>query len=338
MTCHHHLTAIGFADHISSSEEARFGSGHEPTGRRARFVTPLPGAAVSGATGFVSRSDRWKAIRRRDPAADNHFFYAVLSTSIYCYPSCASRPAKPENVVFYATREQAELAGFRPCKRCRPNLPPPLQREAFIIASACRRIEQADGMVSLTDLAAGAASSPHHFHRLFRRMTGVTPRGYADICRQRRLRAILSSGERVTRALYEAGFNSSGRFYDMADAMLGMTPTVFRSGGIGEIVHHVSGWSSHGNIVIGLASRGACGILIGEDRERLLSDLSAILPNATFRAASPAVERVVKDVIREADSERHLGMAALPPDIRRTAFQRRTWEGLLDVMTLAGPK
>lgn len=180
---------------------------------------------------FDLEEDRWVAMRRRDPAADGHFFYSVKTTGVYCYPSCAARTARAENVTFHESREAAELAGFRPCKRCRPDLPTRQERESQLVARACRMIELAEESHSLTELARAVGSSPHHFHRLFRRITGVTPKAYADAHRHDRIRAGLAEGERITDAVYDAGFSSSGRFYAAANDMLGMTPTAYRSGG-----------------------------------------------------------------------------------------------------------
>jgi AraC family transcriptional regulator of adaptative response/methylated-DNA-[protein]-cysteine methyltransferase len=183
-------------------------------------------------------NDRWSALRARDQGADGHFFYSVKTTGVYCYPSCSARPPLAENVAFHETKSQAEEAGFRPCKRCRPDLPPRNEREAQLVAKACRIIEGSEVLPSLAALAQTVRCSPHHFHRLFKRVTGVTPKNYADAHRQSRVRAALAKGDGVTETLYVAGYNSSSRFYDSADNMLGMTPKAFRAGGIGETIQY----------------------------------------------------------------------------------------------------
>ena len=271
---------------------------------------------------------RLDAVRRRDAAQDGRFFYAVSTTGVYCYPSCAARPARPEHVSFHATRADAEHAGFRPCRRCRPDLPPRAEREAAIIAAACRRIEAAEEVPSLAALAASAGLSPHHFHRLFRRLAGVTPLAYARAHRQTRVQAGLSAGEAVTTAMYGAGFNSSGRFYEAADAMLGMVPGRYRAGGAGEAIVHATGLSSLGAVLVAATDRGVCAILLGDDAAALLADLRARFPRADLAGAGPAFEATVAQVVAAVDRPGSLAAAGLPLDIRGTAFQRRVWEVL----------
>ena len=156
---------------------------------------------------------RWNAVLARDPAADGTFYYSVRTTGVYCRPSCASRRALRENVAFHASPAEAQAAGFRPCKRCRPTDAPLAERYAAQVAGACRAIEAAETPPSLTELAAGAGLSPHHFHRIFKAVAGVTPKAYADAARARRMREGLGGAGSVTEAIYDAGFNSGGRFY-----------------------------------------------------------------------------------------------------------------------------
>lgn len=160
---------------------------------------------------FDADEARWTAVRTRDQRADGQFVFAVSTTGVYCRPSCAARPARPENVSFHADPASAERAGFRPCKRCRPDLPPRAECEAALVSKACRAIEAAEEAPALDQLAAAAGLSPFHFHRLFRRVTGVTPKAYGAAQRARRVQASLRRGESVTGALYDAGFSSSGR-------------------------------------------------------------------------------------------------------------------------------
>src|SRR5213079_297045 len=162
---------------------------------------------------FCSDDERWEAVRRRDHAADGSFYYAVRTTGVYCRPSCAARLARRENVSFYATCAEAERAGFRPCKRCRPSEATLAERQAAAVAKACRLIEEAEELPSLDALAQAAGLSRFHFHRVFKAATGVTPKAYADAHRGRRVREELAHRNTVTEAIYGAGFNSSGRFY-----------------------------------------------------------------------------------------------------------------------------
>jgi AraC family transcriptional regulator of adaptative response/methylated-DNA-[protein]-cysteine methyltransferase len=276
----------------------------------------------------MSEPHFWAALRARDPAADGSFFYSVRTTGVYCYPSCAARPALPENVAFHPTRQHAEAAGFRPCKRCRPDLPPRAKREAALVAKACRLIEEAEEAPSLQTLADAIGLSLHHFHRLFRRIAGVTPKAYGDAHRQRRVQAQLEAGASVTAALYDAGFNSSGRFYDAADAMLGMTPSAYRAGGAGELIRHATGPCALGRVLVATSGRGICAILLGDDDDDLAADLQARFPRARHEPAVAAFAQTVAEVARLVDTPAEATALSLPLDIRGTAFQRRVWEAL----------
>ena len=280
---------------------------------------PTPGAP------FADDAARLAAVRTRDPAADGHFLYAVATTGVFCHPSCAARPARRENISFHLTRADAARAGYRPCKRCRPDLPPKSEREAAIVEAACRLMETADERPDLAALAASASLSPHHFHRLFRRIAGVTPRAYASAHRQSRVQTRLSAGAPVTEALYEAGFNASSRFYEAAPAMLGMTPTHYRAGGQGETIRHAFGHSTLGTVLVAATGQGICAILLGDNSEVLLTDLRARFPKAGLAPAGADFTSQLEQVVALVDrpDAKH---AALPLDIRGTAFQRRVWE------------
>ena len=173
---------------------------------------------------------RWAAFVARDPAFDGHFFASVKTTGIYCRPSCPARRAKREHVRFYETAADAEAAGFRPCKRCKPNQPSLFQQHAEKVAEACRLIETAEEEPKLDALARSVGLSPYHFHRIFKSALGVTPKAYAVANRNKRMRDALTRSASVTEAIYDAGFNSNGRFYAASGEVLGMTPSEFRSG------------------------------------------------------------------------------------------------------------
>ena len=275
---------------------------------------------------FETDEARWTAIRTRDTRADGRFLYAVSTTGVYCHPSCAARPARPENVSFHADRAAAERAGFRPCKRCKPDQPPRAEREAALVARACRTIETADELPTLEALAAAANLSPFHFHRLFRGVAGVTPKAYASAHRAKRVQASLQRGESVTGALYDAGFNSSGRFYAVSDGMLGMRPSTYRAGGAGERIRHAVGRASLGAVLVAATARGVCAILIGDDPAALRADLQSRFPRARLEPAEPAFETWVEHVVAHVDAPRTA--FALPLDIQGTAFQRQVWEVL----------
>jgi AraC family transcriptional regulator of adaptative response/methylated-DNA-[protein]-cysteine methyltransferase len=288
-------------------------------------------ATAPAAPCFDSPAARWDAVQRRDPAADGQFLYAVQTTGVYCRPSCAARPARREHVSFHPTPAAAERAGFRPCKRCRPDLPPRAERDAALVAAACRAIEAAEEAPPLADLAAQAGLSPHHFHRTFKRIAGVTPRAYAAAHRQRRVQDGLAAGAGVTDALYAAGFGSSGRFYATAPAMLGMTPSAYRQGGQGEAVWHAVGRCSLGHVLVAATERGVCAILLGDDPAALAADLAGRFPHARLTEPDPAFAGWVAAVVRFVDDPARAEGLGLPLDVRGTAFQRRVWEALRQI-------
>ncbi len=281
-------------------------------------------------TGHHDDEARLAAIRRRDAAADGSFLYSVATTGVYCHPSCAARPALRRNIAFHADRDAAERAGFRPCKRCRPDLPPRPAREAALVAAACRTVEAAEDAPALAALAAEAGISPHHFHRMFRRIAGVTPKAYHDAHRQARVQAGLAAGAGVTEAMYGAGFNSSGRFYAAADAMLGMTASRYRAGGPGETIRHAVGRCSLGRVLVAATGRGVCAILLGDDAATLQAELRARFPKATLEESGQESGQDagwLAQVVALVDQPGG-GALSLPLDIRGTVFQRRVWEVL----------
>ncbi|HLN09718.1 MAG TPA: bifunctional DNA-binding transcriptional regulator/O6-methylguanine-DNA methyltransferase Ada [Xanthobacteraceae bacterium] len=280
---------------------------------------------------FISDAARWDAVRRRDPAADGRFLYSVVTTGVYCRPSCAARPARRENVAFHATGADAERAGFRPCKRCRPDLAPRADRDAAMIARACRTIEAAEEPVPLAALAAAAGLSPAWFHRTFRRIVGVTPKAYADAHRQRRVQDQLSAGSAVTQAIYGAGFNSSGRFYEATPGMLGMTPSAYRAGGRGETIRYAVGHSSLGCVLVAATDRGVAAITLGDAAAPLVADLRRRFPEADLREADAEFSSWVEAIVHIVDEPSSAGSLSLPLDIRGTAFQRRVWEVLMSI-------
>jgi AraC family transcriptional regulator of adaptative response/methylated-DNA-[protein]-cysteine methyltransferase len=280
---------------------------------------------------FADEQARLAAVRRRDPSADGHFYYSVSTTGVYCNPSCAARPALRRNMAFHDTRAVAERAGFRACKRCHPELLSRARREADIAAAACRFIEQAEDAPPLAALATSVGLSPHHFHRLFKRVTGVTPKAYAGAHRQSRVQSRLSAGSPVTQAIYEAGFNSPGRFYEATDDMLGMVPSRYRAGGQGEAIRFAFGRSSIGAVLVAATERGVCAILLGSDEDGLSRDLEARFPNAALSPAGPGFSEWVARVVAMVDDPARNQALGLPLDIRGTAFQRRVWEALRSI-------
>jgi AraC family transcriptional regulator of adaptative response/methylated-DNA-[protein]-cysteine methyltransferase len=275
---------------------------------------------------FSDDGDRWAAVQRRDPGADGSFYYSVRTTGVYCRPSCPARLARRENVGFHASCEEAERAGFRPCRRCRPNEAGLAGRRAAAVAKACRLIETADETPSLAALAESAGMSRFHFHRVFKSATGVTPKAYAAAHRAGRVREELPRSHTVTEAIYGAGFNSSGRFYATSTQVLGMTPTRFRAGGRGASIRFAVGECSLGSILVAATGKGVCAILLGDGPEALVDDLQDRFPEAKLIGGDRDFEQWVAKVVGFVEAPA-LGLD-LPLDVRGTAFQQRVWQAL----------
>ncbi|WP_246504911.1 bifunctional DNA-binding transcriptional regulator/O6-methylguanine-DNA methyltransferase Ada [Microvirga antarctica] len=277
----------------------------------------------------IEHDPRWASVAARDRASDGAFVYAVKTTGIYCRPSCPSRRAAPGNVSFHATAPDAELAGFRACKRCRPERATVSEPHAEAIAEACRTIADAEEQPSLASLARNAGLSTFHFHRVFKALTGVTPKDYATAHRTGRVRDELSRSATVTQAIYGAGFNANSRFYEAADRMLGMTPSDFRAGGTNTEIRFAVAQCSLGAILVACSQKGVCAILMGEDPDGLVRDLQDRFPRADLVGGDGAFEGLVAKVVGFVEAPR-IGLD-LPLDIRGTAFQQRVWKALLDI-------
>ncbi len=278
---------------------------------------------------YATDDAKWAAVVARDKQADGEFFYSVRTTGVFCRPSCGARLARRENVAFHTDMAAAERAGFRPCKRCKPDQGALDARHAALVTAACRRIEAAEVPPSLETLAAEAGLSPHYFHRLFRSVTGVTPRGYASARRAERVRDALPEAQSVTSAFYDAGFNSNGRFYAHADALLGMKPAAFRAGGKAESIRFAVAQCSLGALLVAATSRGLCAISLGDDPDALVRELQDRFPKAELVGADAEFERWVAQVVGFVESP-HIGLS-LPLDVRGTAFQQRVWQALREV-------
>lgn len=270
---------------------------------------------------------RWQAVVERNTAFDDKFYYAVKTTGVYCRPSCPSRQARPENVAFYKLQEDAERAGFRPCRRCRPNEASLRERQVAAVTAACRTIESAVSPPTLDRLAKAAGMSVYHFHRTFKAMTGVTAKAYADAHRTRRMQYELTLIEQsVTETIYEAGFNSSGRFYAATYERLGMKPTEYKQGGKNIQIYFAVGECTLGSILVARSEKGVCAIYLGDDPESLVRDLEDRFPMAALVGGDEAFETVVATVVGFVeDPSKGLD---LPLDVRGTAFQQRVWKAL----------
>lgn len=274
----------------------------------------------------VEADPRWARVLARDRSADGQFWYSVATTGIYCRPSCPSRAANPRNVGLHDSLAQAKATGFRPCKRCNPDGPSADIENAAIVARACRLIEESEEVPTLADLAQAAGLSTGYFHRLFKSVTGLTPKDYAEAHQASRVRDGLAKGHSVTETMYGAGFNSSGRFYEKSRNMLGMTPTQYRAGGANEDIRFAVGQSSLGAILVASSDKGVASILIGDDPDELVRDLQNRFPKARLVGGDKEYESLVVRVVGFVETPQ-IGLN-LPLDVRGTAFQRRVWRAL----------
>lgn len=296
--------------------------------------TTLRTAAAQVNAAAIQADPRWAQLLARDAGVDGQFWYAVQTTGVYCRPSCGSRTPRPENVRFFATPATAAEAGFRPCKRCQPDQPSRSEQQAELVAKLCRQIEAADTPPSLQALAQAAQLSTYHLHRIFKAVTGVTPKAYATAHRAKRLRQELQQEPRkdsprqrsITEAMYAAGFNSSGRFHEASAGLLGMTPTAFRAGGTQAVIRFAIGQCSLGAILVAASERGVCAILLGDAPEALVQDLQDRFPKAELIGGDAGFEQWVAAVVGLVEQPGHA--PDLPLDIRGTAFQQRVWQAL----------
>lgn len=297
-----------------------------PAPQKAPRAKAATNAALAAA---VLRDPRLAAVRARDAGADGSFFYSVKTTGVYCKPSCAARPARPENIAFHSTAADARRAGFRPCKRCQPDLPPLADRQARQVAELCRLIEASEALPTLEELAAHAGLSVFHTHRVFKAVTGLTPRAYAAAHRAKLVRQGLRAKGTVTRAIYDAGYNSPARFYEKSHELLGMTPTKYRAGGAELPIKFAVAECSLGSILVAATARGVCAITLGDDPQELAHDLERRFPKAELIGADASFEATVAQAI--ALVERPGLGTKLPLDIRGTAFQQRVWAALRQI-------
>ncbi|MGH8020534.1 MAG: bifunctional DNA-binding transcriptional regulator/O6-methylguanine-DNA methyltransferase Ada [Opitutaceae bacterium] len=286
-------------------------------------------AARRGANRFATGQQRWAAIVRKDARADGSFVYSVKTTGVYCRPSCPSRLALRKNIVFHESCADAEKAGFRACRRCHPDGPSLAGQRAAAVARACELIEASEESLDLETLASSVGLSAFYFHRVFKEATGVTPKNYARALRAKRMREKLPKRRTVTEAIYDAGFNSNGRFYAESTAMLGMKPTSFRLGGAGESLRFAVGECSLGPILVAASKKGVCAIMLGDDPDALVKELQDRFPKARLIGGDPEFELRVAQVVGLVEAPQ-LGLD-LPLDVRGTAFQHRVWKALREI-------
>jgi AraC family transcriptional regulator of adaptative response/methylated-DNA-[protein]-cysteine methyltransferase len=302
--------------------------------RKLRMVEPPGFRYPHGMNTFTESTEAplnaercWAAVATRDKTSDGAFVYAVRSTGVYCRPSCPSRRPARERVSFYALPAAAELAGFRPCRRCHPEAVPPPDPNAALVTAACRAIAaNLDQPLTLADLGTAVGMSPQHLQRTFKRLLGISPREYADTLRLQQFKAQLRTGEAVTTAIDAAGYGSTSRLYEHADAKLGMTPTTYQRGGSGMQITYAVVASPLGQLLVAATERGVCAVSLGDDAAALEADLRAEYPAATLVRNDGNLGGAVTAIL--AYLEGQTPNLDLPLDVQATAFQRQVWQAL----------
>jgi AraC family transcriptional regulator of adaptative response/methylated-DNA-[protein]-cysteine methyltransferase len=283
---------------------------------------------MSAARAQADRAAAWKAVQHRDRRFDGLFVYAVSSTKIFCRPSCASRRPTRSNVEFFKTTTDAERAGYRACKRCKPTSNAPRMIDRAISHAAGYIEKHIDAPVTLATLARETGMSAFHLQRAFKRALGISPREYQDAERRRRLAKQLRKGDTVSRATYEAGFGSSSRVYERSKSM-GMTPATVRKGGVGQKIQFSIVSSPLGRLMGAYTEHGVCAVRLGNDDAALERELRAEFPNAEIHKAGATIHEWVTAIVKSLDGERP--GSAIPVDAQGTAFQHRVWNALQQI-------
>ncbi len=279
----------------------------------------------------LDEETRWRAVEGRDADFDGVIFYGVRSTGVYCKPSCASRRPRREQVTFFGTQNEAESAGFRPCRRCRPRLMRGRDPNLETVERACRLIEASGADAPrLAELGAELGVSQYHLQRMFKKVVGLTPRQYALAHRVNQFKARLRGGETVTGAMYDAGYGSSSRLYEKADAELGMTPASYARGGAGARITYTVAGCELGLMLVAATGRGLCAVRLGESEAQLEGTLREEFPEAEItQESSGALGEYLEVILRHLAGEP--SRLDLPLDVRATAFQRRVWSYLQSI-------
>jgi AraC family transcriptional regulator, regulatory protein of adaptative response / methylated-DNA-[protein]-cysteine methyltransferase len=290
-------------------------------------------AANMPATITTAPDPQWQAVLARDSASDGKFVFAVSSTGVYCRPSCPAKRPRRENVTFFRRPREAEGAGYRECLRCRPKAVSGNPRQE-LIKSVCRYIEQhLDDPITLAQIGAEFRLSPFHLQRTFKAVLGITPKEYANSCRMRGFRQNLKAGHSVTRAMHEAGYNSTSRLYARTASELGMEPSKYRRGAIAAPIRYTCADSPLGRLLIAATDKGICSIKFADSDEELEQGLKQEFPFAVRRRDDRDLAELAQRVmqrIRGTGKNKDLA-STLPLDIQATAFQRRVWSYLQSI-------
>jgi AraC family transcriptional regulator, regulatory protein of adaptative response / methylated-DNA-[protein]-cysteine methyltransferase len=269
---------------------------------------------------------RWRAVLARDKTADALFVYAVQSTGVFCRPSCPSRRPRPDRVAFYDSAEEARHAGYRACKRCRPDALSPADPWIEKVRRATVYLANVDGHPSLAKLASRLGGSPYHLQRNFKRLVGVSPREYAEACRLKKVKHHLKQGEAVTAAMMDAGYGSTSRFYERAVPKLGMSPSAYRKGGVGMDIRYAIVDSPLGRLLVASTKRGVCTVALGTADAALTRTLGREYPAASIVADSGGLSKWTTAILVHLDGRRP--RLDLPLDVQATAFQWLVWQAL----------
>ena len=280
----------------------------------------------------MTEQDYLKAVENRDKAFDGVFYYGVITTGVYCKPSCPSRPAKPENMRFFKTCDEAEKQSLRPCKKCNPHFDQ--EPDVNPLVSVAKYIEEnADEKITLDTLSEVSGLSPHHIQRKFKSAYGVSPKEYQNGLRLERFKKSLKEGDDIAGAIYEAGYGSSSRIYEQIDGRIGMTPAAYRAGGKGEEISYAIRKCSLGLIIMAATDRGVCMIHFGDSEQELVAQLRTEYPHAELVKTPEASDAHLNEWIEA--FERHISHGAKRPDIplhlNGTAFQIKVWRFLMSV-------
>ena len=277
---------------------------------------------------MASQRQWWDAVLRRDENFDGRFVYAVRSTGIYCRPTCPSRKPSRNQVIFFPVVGEAEQAGFRPCRRCKPK--EPLGTSSRLVQQACRYIrENHTEPLKLADLSSHLKVSPGHLHRIFKRCLGVSPAQYAETCRMNTVKSHLHGGKDVTTAIYESGFGSSSRLYEKAQFRLGMTPATYRKGGDGMRISYATAACPLGHLLVAATARGLCAVTLGDSVPELRAALTREYPKAEIVDDRHALKNVLKEILGYLNGDET--RLDFPLDVRATAFQSLVWEKLRQI-------
>lgn len=275
---------------------------------------------------FPDENTCWQALLNRDVRYNGVFFYGVRSTGIYCRPTCPARRPKRSQVIIFHTCEEAEAAGFHPCRRCHPRQVPPPDQRAVLVLQVCRWLEEAGTAPALKDLAARLGVSSYSIRRSFKALTGVTPHQYATLHRIQQFKREVRNSSHVAPALYEAGYGSSSRLYEKAAHWLGMTPDIYRRGGKDMVIQYTIVDSYLGRMLVAATPQGICVVSFGEEDAGLEEALRKEYPHASAIYRENSLQEWVEALSDYLDGRRPA--LDLPLDVQATAFQWQVWNEL----------